>query len=889
MQIFELRKTLLYAMMVCAFLALQLSGEISPIVIGLFYPGVLVSWFWEPPRVDIKRWARPWTALTLAVFAFTVIDATVLGELFLISGLNFVLFMATAKLFQRAEDKDYIQAMALSLLVLASAAVLNDGMSFGLIFAVYVVVATLGLTVQHVGVEMTTFHGALQKTRLEGAILWTTTMLGILVFAGAASFFFLFPRIGFGFFIQQSRQGINFVGFSDDVELGNHGVIPEDQSIAMRVVFPDGQEPHEATGLMMGDIHFRGISLDHYDGRSWSDHDDQPVEVVRFQDGSGYGLVRRAQSMSWEEVVEDTVTFEVNLEPMAGADILFSIGEPRGLQLPGAITNLPDSVFARQLTIDTTGELHFRTRSNMGVRYVMHSRLNLPNADILSQTSWPDGNSSLREAVWQRYLAATGQLPEPEPTPEPQTKPDPAAESDGSSVGPTPEPPPTPAAANALPPAPFGFTEAQLDAALQPDVPEPFRRYYSTLVRRYLQLPDGAITPRMAAFLATIESENNSQHAQVEAVRRWLSEELAYTTDIPRPSGDDANLVDEFMFEWERGHCEYFATSMVVLLRGLGIPARVVNGFLGGDYNDIGGFWTVRQANAHSWVEVYFPDDHGGGWFQFDPTPGGGAMPRASGWLDRLNMAIDSAKLMWFRWVVEYDLEKQFSFMRDTARSLTGNSDTDSSGNSEVQIWETIRGWMWNVFRNIRALSAYILLFLLSSWLFRKRALERHPWSALDWSLGAGWLLLSIGAFYGWWHASHWRIAGGVLAIVPPVAITGLAWLFRQSLFGDDSGRAQRRSRGSYALSQLYATILRDLEAEKGRLPVSTSIADMRQIATEMSAQTRDKLLAFLEVYEASRFGGLELSPEQLQRWRKDVKQIRKELRRDLRQIRQAG
>ncbi len=371
------------------------------------------------------------------------------------------------------------------------------------------------------------------------------------------------------------------------------------------------------------------------------------------------------------------------------------------------------------------------------------------------------------------------------------------------------------------------------------------------------------------------------------AIEAWLSTELQYTTDLPRPSGDDSNLVDEFMFEWKRGHCEYFATSMVVLLRGLGIPARIVNGFLGGDYNDIGEFYTVRQANAHSWVEVYFPGPDGG-WIQFDPTPGGGALPRASGWLDRLNMAIDSMKLMWFRWVVEYDLEKQFSFFRDTARSIAGTPDNNSSDTAEIQLWENIRRWMWNVLRNIRALSSYILLFLASAFLFRRRALERHPWSNIDWSIGAAWLVLSLGAFYAWWHVTHWRALGGVLAVLPPVAVTALAWMFRQSLFGDDSGRAQRRSRGSFAVSQLYALVIRDLEAERGMLPVSTTIDDMRAIASGFSEPTCRRLQEFLSVYEASRFGGLELSADELQRWRREIRQIRRDLRRELRAQRRA-
>jgi hypothetical protein len=134
---------------------------------------------------------------------------------------------------------------------------------------------------------------------------------------------------------------------------------------------------------------------------------------------------------------------------------------------------------------------------------------------------------------------------------------------------------------------------------------------------------------------------------------RALERELKtrrYTLEMEQAEKGE-NVLDSFLFEWRAGHCEYFATAMTMMLRQQGIPARIVNGFLGADYNSVGGYWAVRQNYAHSWVEAYFP---GRGWVMFDPTPGGPTvkMPGASLWTT-LQMGLDTARLAWFRWVVE--------------------------------------------------------------------------------------------------------------------------------------------------------------------------------------------------------------------------------------------
>ena len=111
-----------------------------------------------------------------------------------------------------------------------------------------------------------------------------------------------------------------------------------------------------------------------------------------------------------------------------------------------------------------------------------------------------------------------------------------------------------------------------------------------------------------------------------------------------------------FLFERKQGHCEYFASSMAVMLRTLGIPSRVVNGFRTGEFNDVTSQYVVRASNAHSWVEAYFPNY---GWVAFDPTPGA-AIPVRTGW-SRVTLYVDALASFWREWVVNYDVGHQQS------------------------------------------------------------------------------------------------------------------------------------------------------------------------------------------------------------------------------------
>jgi transglutaminase-like putative cysteine protease len=111
---------------------------------------------------------------------------------------------------------------------------------------------------------------------------------------------------------------------------------------------------------------------------------------------------------------------------------------------------------------------------------------------------------------------------------------------------------------------------------------------------------------------------------------------FTYTLDpigIP-PRPPEVDPIEHFLLVHRRGHCEYFASALVMMLRSQGIPARVVVGYHGGDYNSIGKYYLVRQRDAHAWVEVFLepghvpamlrselPADAAGAWLRLDPTP----------------------------------------------------------------------------------------------------------------------------------------------------------------------------------------------------------------------------------------------------------------------------
>ncbi len=175
--------------------------------------------------------------------------------------------------------------------------------------------------------------------------------------------------------------------------------------------------------------------------------------------------------------------------------------------------------------------------------------------------------------------------------------------------------------------------------------------------RRYLQLP--SLDSRVAALAKEISSSAMGERTLAEKTEKFLRDNYRYSLEEapilnPQP-------LESFLFETRKGHCEYFATAMVVLLRNLEVPSRIVNGFRGGDYNGIAGDLVVRARMAHSWVEVFTP---GSGWSSFDPTPPAIEGPQQSRFFKTLNNCLDALDLFWGEWILGYDSLVQISLFR---------------------------------------------------------------------------------------------------------------------------------------------------------------------------------------------------------------------------------
>jgi len=211
------------------------------------------------------------------------------------------------------------------------------------------------------------------------------------------------------------------------------------------------------------------------------------------------------------------------------------------------------------------------------------------------------------------------------------------------------------------------FTKLSYEAAsnIVPPSPELLRTRPGQLSEefrgRYLQLPK--IDPRVPALARQLAQPYHNAYDQAAAIELYLRTQLDYTLDLPPVLADDP--IASFLFDTRRGHCEYFAAAMAVMVRSLGIPARLVNGFLTGEYNAIGKNYIVRASDAHTWVEIFFPDV---GWVEFDPTPPSEDY-RARTWWTHLENYLDAFELWWSEWVINYDFSHQLALFNDLRRN----------------------------------------------------------------------------------------------------------------------------------------------------------------------------------------------------------------------------
>ncbi len=213
---------------------------------------------------------------------------------------------------------------------------------------------------------------------------------------------------------------------------------------------------------------------------------------------------------------------------------------------------------------------------------------------------------------------------------------------------------------------------ARSDLAYRANVEESERS-----IRRALQLPR-QFNPRAQQLAAEWRAASKDNAEIVNTALRYFSKQgFVYTLEPPLLG---SNSVDDFLFTAKQGFCEHYASAFVFLMRAANVPARVVTGYLGGEYNSVGNYYIVRQSDAHAWAEVWLA---GQGWVRVDPTgviaPGrlesglsaavsdSAALPfmerNPPQWMRKLRFNLDALANQWNQWVLGYDTERQFAFL----------------------------------------------------------------------------------------------------------------------------------------------------------------------------------------------------------------------------------
>lgn len=191
------------------------------------------------------------------------------------------------------------------------------------------------------------------------------------------------------------------------------------------------------------------------------------------------------------------------------------------------------------------------------------------------------------------------------------------------------------------------------------------------------QLPRGG-NPRARELAASWLALPPAQRVQA-GLDYLRTHDFGYTLEPPLLNSP--NVIDEFLFDSKLGFCEHFSSSFTYLMRAAGVPARIVTGYQGGNFNTAGGYLIVRQADAHAWVEVWLEDR---GWQRVDPTavvapariqsglarsiPQSNTLPmmlrNQDSWLKSFRLRLDVLSNGWNQWVIGYNVQQQMAFLQ---------------------------------------------------------------------------------------------------------------------------------------------------------------------------------------------------------------------------------
>jgi transglutaminase-like putative cysteine protease len=283
----------------------------------------------------------------------------------------------------------------------------------------------------------------------------------------------------------------------------------------------------------------------------------------------------------------------------------------------------------------------------------------------------------------------------------------------------------------------------------------------------YLQLPEN-LDPRIPTLAQDIIQGRSSDLEKIVAIRKYLLDNYSYTIDLPDPG--QTPPLDAFLFQFRRGHCEYFSTAMAVLLRSIGIPSRSVSGFIGGRWNDQEGYLIVRQADAHSWIEVPFGAY---GWILFDPTPPAANVSNQRSWLDPIRSFYDTLQFRWMKYVIQYDLKTQLALWQQATTGLDQLlRQPNSSSNQSLNLQSFLRQLRQATQQNwipLLALGGSVILAAQLGWQSRRPSRQEILWISLLSTISGSLVVLL-------WQPTPSSILILLAVVLPGVSFAGSRW-----------------------------------------------------------------------------------------------------------------
>ncbi len=766
----KLHKIGAYLMVLIAFATLATGTAFSPIVSGVAVLIGVFSWFWEEPRVNPARFGTFWTLLTVGAIAaagFGIFLSPMPG---VEVAVHFVLYLTLAKFFQRARLDDYLQIFALSFLLLAAGTAFNEDVLFGALFAAYVIVGVITFAMHHLRVE-------LQDARERGAQpsrgLFGGQYLGVLgglsltIFLSSVAFFFLFPRLGFGYFVKKERQSAAATGFSETVDLGSHGTIQSDQKVFMRVTFENDPPPKNLQ-------YWRGISFDAYDGNRWTSSLNTKSPIVPNADFR-YPVLDFDNP---KEVETQLFRQRIYIEP-SNTQVVFGLPRLASIQLADKNQVIPTWMSNLGFKRSPNGDVRFAQPHEVGYQYTAFSLLARPTASELNTI----------------------------------------------------------------------------------DTEELTRQMHPKHRKLYLQTPD--VSQKTKDLAAQITKDAKTPFEKVLAVERYLKANYTYTTTLRDP-GEEAPL-EAFLHTHKRGHCEFFATAMSILLRTQGVYTRNVNGFLGGEWNSYDDYLAVRNADAHSWTEVWFGPY---GWIHFDPTPSAevfAAVQAQTPWYAELAKVYDSLRFQWFKYVIEYDLQTQVDLLRQLTQALGADPEAAKPSNFAYTLRDLLLSLRGNGWRSL----VWMLLAFAGALALRLRGRPRFEWQ------DGATIIVQIGGL----TAVLWTWRPEASAMVFGIGLTVPAALDAVALFQRlREGRTKKVDLS--ALSKVYLQ-LKDILASGG-LPVAkhTGPDEVLRLLNRSQLPLKPAISRVVTLYMEARFGGRFLTKDAFRRLKSDVKKIEEAINR---------